>query len=87
MRFDHEKLVADAGFVPGAVVVKRLLVGCDGGGIEFLQRVLAAKFEEKESETGLLGEALIFQVGGAELCFKLRCADGVADPAPEVGLP
>ncbi len=87
LRFDDGDLVVDAGLVASAGDVERLFVGLDGGVVEILQRVLAAKLEEEEREVGLFAEALVFEIGGAELRFELRLADGVADMAPEIGLP
>ena len=52
-----------------------------------MQGVLAAQFKEIDGEVGLLGEAFVFEIAGADLGGELILADGVADAAPEIGLP
>ncbi len=80
-------VVVDAGFVEGLGEVEGLLVGCDGLVVEILKSILTAELEVVLGQIGLLGEALVFEVGGADLGGELVLAYGVADLAPEVGLP
>ena len=52
-----------------------------------MQRVLAAQFEVVLGEIGLLGEALIFKIGSADLGGILGLSNAVAYAAPEIGFP
>jgi hypothetical protein len=85
--FDDRDLVVDAGLVAALGDVEGVLVSRDGVGVELYQGVLAAQLEEVLGERCLLGEPLVFEVGGGDLGAVLIAADLVADLAPEIGLP
>jgi len=63
------------------------LVGFDGVVEDFLQGVLAAKFEEKDGEAGLFGEADVFKVGSAELRVVTGLAGWCCGPCPRGPVP
>ena len=77
----------DASIDEGLGEFERFPVGLDGAVIQVLQRVLTAQFEVVDGEVGLLGETLVFKVGGAYLRGVLVFVDRAADTAPEVRLP
>ena len=85
--FDHRDPIANAGVVLSLRIVQSLLVGFNGLVIEGLQRVLAANFEEGDGQVSLFGEALVLQIGGAELCGLLLLVDRIANLTPEIRLP
>jgi len=83
--FDQREQSVHAGFVAGAAEFDGFLVGFDGVVEDFLQGVLAAKFEEKDGEAGLFGEADVSRSASAELRVVLAWPDGVAEPPQRSG--
>ncbi len=77
----------DAGFDEGLGELKSLAVGFDGLVVDVLEGILPAELEVELGQAGLLGEALVFEIGGGDLGGVLVFADLVADAAPEIRLP
>ena len=77
----------DAGFNQTAREVERVFIGLDDSVVEILQGILPAQLEIIFGEIGLFREALVFEIGGADLGGVLSLVNGIADAAPEIRLP
>src|SRR5579863_6051092 len=87
LRLDHRYLVVDSIFVARLLEIVSFAISGDGLIQNALQLVLAAKLEVELSEAGLLGQALVLEIGGRKLRLVLLRADGIANSIPQVGLP
>jgi hypothetical protein len=64
LRLGDRFVIVDAGFVQRFGEVERLFVRPDGLRVERLQSILSAKLEVVLGAGGLLGQPLVFKVGG-----------------------
>ena len=81
-RCNHGNLSSYSGLILRPGIFERFLV-IRNRLVEYcLHRILPAKLEEKHSETGLLGQPLIFEVGRADLCRILGLSNRIANPSP-----
>ncbi len=87
LRLDDGDLIRNPRFILSACEVKGLLIGGNRGVEDLLEGILPAKLEEQNGQAGLLGEAFVFKIGGAELGRVLRLAYCIAYFSPEIGLP
>ncbi len=80
-------VVVDASVIEPLRQIESLLISGHGVVENLLQSILTADLEIVLGETNLLGQALDFEIGGADLRTVLVFAHLVADLAPEVGRP
>src|ERR1035441_902673 len=77
LRLDDGNLIRKARFILSAGKFQGLLIGDYRSVQDLLEGILSAELEKEGSQTGLLGEAFIFKVGGAELGRVLRLTPGI----------
>src|SRR5258708_7803268 len=80
-------VVVDASVIEPLRQIESLLISGHGVVENLLQSILTADREIVLGETHLLGQALAFEIGGADLRTVLVWAGLVADSTPQVGCP